>query len=224
MNKRLLILLLITTCVLHLNACSESTTVRNNNTNFNDQSTNNSSATTPDINQVITEFVQSIKEVNHKLFQDIISVSGLVIIRSFSSGYGNRGKDVRFIFPSSSIPEDLQFKVEEEEPIILHNFFSTSSKKASLEEIESDYHNELNFSFSAIDSNEPSIQDIIDICSELVSSSVDSNQYSPKIFFVGNDEVVLTESSLVADFPIGVWAVFVKENDGYKLRAIIELI
>lgn len=51
----------------------------------------------------------------------------------------------------------------------------------------------------------------------------DSNQYVPKAYNLGDREIALTESTLVADLPVGVWAVFEKKDSKFYLRAIINL-
>jgi hypothetical protein len=169
----------------------------------------------------IEDFILSIKNNDAESLKHIISPSGLLIIRNFSSGNNARGKDIRNLYSIDKIPANLQFEISGEVPITLHELFN-KSQQGKVNNIPVIKINNSSFSFKDdIETNNygPSTAEVRDLCSELISNK----DYSPKIFELGDKEVVLTESSLIAETPVGLWAIFEKLNNKYLLRAIIEL-
>ena len=175
--------------------------------------------------KVVEDFIKSIKNSDAEALKSIMSPSGLILIRNFSSGNGARGKDIRNLYLADKIPVNLQFVVSSEVPISLNQLFD-KSQQTEIANIPMVKLNDNGFHFKDdLKSNMfgPPTNDVRDICGEITSTAETNNQYSPRIFELVGDEIVLTESALVADSPVGVWAVFVKVDDKYFLRAIIDL-
>ncbi|MEW6573238.1 MAG: hypothetical protein AB1374_06355 [Bacillota bacterium] len=218
-----------------VSGCS-STKVEQNNTVNNSSSIINKStnidstpATKLDANKevvsikIVEDFIKSIKTNDAEALKRIISPSGLIVIRNSSSGNGARGKDVRNLYLPDKIPSNLQFEVSGELPIVLHDLFKT---EVEIKDIPVERLNNINFNFKDDSKSNifgPPTDEVRDICGEMTSTRDKNNQYSSKIFRLGDKEIVLTESALVADLPTGVWAVFEKLNEKYFLRAVINL-
>ena len=230
---RLAIILLIAVITLILGCSSEK--IEPANTSNSNNSTNNDStenpATSPDIKsysgfiQVIGDFIMYVKSSDTESLKSIVSPSGLIVIRNFSSGSGARGKDIRIITLANEIPGNLQFEVTGELLIILDELYG-KFQQTQIVNTPVVKLNDSIFNFKDNAKNrvyEPSTDNVIDICGEIISTIGVNNQYSPKIFELGDDEIVLTESALIADSPIGVWTVFKKADDRFFLRAIIDL-
>ncbi|MDQ0285168.1 hypothetical protein J2Z49_000258 [Desulfofundulus luciae] len=174
--------------------------------------------------KIIEDFIKSIKNNDAEALKRITSPSGLIIIRNFSSGSGARGKDIRNLYLPDEIPSNLQFEVSGEVPIILHDLFK--KEQIGIKDMPVERLNDLNFNFKDDSKSNilgPPTDEVRDICGKITSTKDTNNQYSSKIFRLGDKEIVLTESALVADSPIGVWAVFEKLNGKYFLRAVIDL-
>lgn len=175
--------------------------------------------------KVVENFINAVKTNDAEDLKQIISPSGLIVIRNFSSGNGTRGKDIRDLYLADNIPTNLEFVVSGESPIVLKNLLRESLKN-KVESIPVEKIND-NFNFKDNSKNstiEPSTDDVRDICSEITSANDKNNQCAPKIFSLGDKEIALTESALVADSPAGAWIVFEKINKRYFLRAIIDLV
>ena len=169
---------------------------------------------------VIEDFILSIKNNDAESLKQMISPSGLIVIRNFCSGFGNRGKDIRGLYSIDDIPDDLQFDVIDEIPVSLHDFFK-KIQQGEVIDMPVTQINDRYFGFTddiKTKNYGPPTEEVTDLCCYLTS-----NDFSPGIFELGEKEVVLTESSLVNYAPIGVWAVFEKQDDTYLLRAIIDL-
>lgn len=178
-----------------------------------------------DSTKTIDDFIKSIKSNDAEALKRIISPSGLIIIRNFSSGNGARGKDIRNLYLADKIPTNLQFEISGEAPVILSELFKRS-QEIEIKNITVESINGNNFNFKDDSKNNmfaPPTEEVIDICGEITSTKDTNNQYNPKIFNLEDKEIVLTESALVADSPVGVWAIFEKANNKYFIKSVIDL-
>ena len=170
---------------------------------------------------LILQSINFIKNKDVEGLKKITSPLGLVLIRNFSSGGGSRGKDIRCLYLSSEFTEDLEFIVEGEEPIALHKLF-IQSQKYEADKINIFEKKGIVFNFKDSKNNniiEPTTEEIRDLCSELTSKE----EFYPTIFKLETNELVFTESSMVSDLPVGIWAIFNKNDDKVSLRAVIDL-
>lgn len=168
----------------------------------------------------ISSFLESINNNNSEKFSQIISNSGLVVIRNFSSGtYGARGKNIRNYYTKDQVPENIEFKVDGEIPIKPSELFqgSLNSDIEKIDEISSTI-----IKINLVDSKaaiSPSTSEVINKLSNILEQVGD---VSPQIIDL-NNEIILSEIRLINDILIGSAAVFIKEDGKIKLRAIIDL-
>lgn len=204
-----------------------------NNTYSNKEIDNISNGDKSDISEnselelryTIEEFIEAIKNNDANILKRNLSPSGLVVIRNFSSGNGTRGKNIRNLFLRAEIPTNLSFEVKGELPIVLHELFK-KSQQTDFNYFLIEKISDCNFIFEDGNGKDiigPATDEIRDICGELVGSIDSDNQYIPKIYILGEKEIVLTESMLIADTPVGEWAVFENIDSNFYLRAIIDL-
>jgi len=204
-----------------------------NNTYSNKEIDNISNGDKSDISEnselelryTIEEFIEAIKNNDANILKRNLSPSGLVVIRNFSSGNGTRGKNIRNLFLSAEIPTNLSFEFKGELPIVLHELFK-KSQQTDFNDFLIEKISDCNFIFEDGNGKDiigPATDEIRDICGELVGSIDSDNQYIPKIYILGEKEIVLTESMLIADTPVGEWAVFENIDSNFYLRAIIDL-
>lgn len=164
---------------------------------------------------IVNQFIRAIQSKNSEEIKNMVSPEGLVVIRAFSSGNGSRGKNIRNVYSKEEIKNTLLFEVKDEEPINIYEAFINISEELEATDGKSGY----NFKDNIVGGEySPSTDDIIDICSELVGDGEKTKVYS-----INAEELVLTQSSLSSDLPIGVWAVFEKNGDKFYYRAVIDL-
>lgn len=205
---------------------SESTTkntVEDSNSGSDDN--NPEISNTKDSDQIIEDFIKSIKNNDAETLKSIISPSGLIIIRSFSFGNGARGKDIRDVYSADKIPANLSFEVSGEDPIVLNELF-VKSQQTEIKDIPRSDVTDNNFNFQDSIKNDtygPPTDEIIDICGGIPSDTTENSQYAPKVYILGDKEMAITESALVAYTPVGTWAVFEMIDSKLYLRVIIDL-
>lgn len=192
---------------------------------------NNKISLANDVKTTIENFNNAIYKENIDQFKQLISPSGLVIIRNFvSGGYGQRGKNIRNCYLISEIPDNLKFEVDGEVPIDLSELFPG---KLLNEGIETDYiklnGNTFGFKDSIKKENKsvsvpnPPTNEIIENCSEIMEYANDNNEERKlMVFILGNNEIALTEAQYYNGFSYGNWAIFEKINEKYYLSAIMD--
>ncbi|MEX2460405.1 MAG: hypothetical protein WD469_03765 [Paenibacillaceae bacterium] len=233
--SKLLPLLLMT---FYLAACGSASSVSESSTaktdKVIDESQKVNKASTPssekkeednirEIKLVADEFITSLSNIEADQFKELVSSKGLVIIRHILWGTdGARGQNIRQLYTKNQIPSNMMFPVLNEmsfDPISL--FDSTIVK--GIDEIpivELDEFKVGQFNFTDGDSStkkDPIINSIIELCEKIIKTS---NTSDPQIFVLGDQEIALTQSDY-SDVLFGSWAIFKKENEIYKLRALI---
>lgn len=170
----------------------------------------------------IRAFLEITQSDNIDAFKEMISASGLIIIRNFVSGNNSRGNNIRYVYSSEEIPLDIKFPVNIETPLILKNLFK-NSLTLNANQIPIKYIDGTHFNFSDnVKENifEPSNNKVWNICDKIRYNSKDINDFEPIIFILGEKEFALTESSL--KYNVGSWVIFEKVNNNYYLRAIMD--
>ncbi|NLW08533.1 MAG: hypothetical protein GX036_01570 [Firmicutes bacterium] len=170
-----------------------------------------------EIYEVITNFKMVL--TGQKDAKEILSPSGLVIIRNFpSGGFGVRGKNVRNYYSLGLLPVDFIFPVKGEIAIDPAELFMGTRKRnlanlplTTVEGVLFEFKNE----------GEPPTSEVIELCAQIgIEDLLDE---SPRVIQLNDKEVVLTESVVTNGIPLGAWAVFERIDNKYLLRAIIDL-
>ncbi|AZR74091.1 hypothetical protein BBF96_12200 [Anoxybacter fermentans] len=174
---------------------------------------------TDEISNIIYLFSESLKNSDSKTFKQLVSTSGIDIIRNFvSGGFGTRGRNIWRYYSIDSIPSNLKFPIEGEVPVDLSKLFQgTIENKNNKIPIITLKNIQFNFQNDDLTTSQ-----IIDICRK-IRSGENENDSSPRIYLLGDKELVLTESEIISGLPIGSWAVFERTGKSYSLRAIIDL-
>lgn len=218
MEKLRVIILIVLYCTtLILAGCSNK--VENSDLTMNTSQPTETEGTSEKNNvkaeNIVNQFIRAIQTKNSEEIKNMVSPEGLVVIRAFSSGNGTRGKNIRNIYSKEEIANTFSFDIKDEEPINIYEAYKNISEELETADGKGGY----NFKDNIIGGEySPSTDDIIDICSELVGDGEKTKVYS-----INDEELVLTQSSLSSDLPIGVWAVFERNGDKYYYRAIIDL-
>jgi len=145
------------------------------------------------------------------------SNEGLVVIRNFTSGFGARGKDIRHEYPRNQVPLDGVVPVQEEVPISAKEMF------ASLPQ-ETTRFSAYRLTAPKIILNEnsnatvPSTRELLDRLHVLLK---DAGPCSPCIIS-SNDTAVVGDAQIVTGLLVGNLAILRRENNGWKVRAIID--
>lgn len=171
-----------------------------------------------------TEIYEAI--TNFKMFltgqkdaKEIVSPSGLVVIRDFpSGGFGVRGKNVRDHYSLELLPANFIFPVKGEIAIDPAELFR-GTRKRNLTNLPLTVIEGVMFEFKNL--GEPPTSEVIELCAQIgIEGLLDE---SPRVIQLNDKEVVLTESVVINGIPLGVWAVFERIDNKYLLRAIIDL-
>ena len=170
-----------------------------------------------EIYEVITNFKMVL--TGQKDAKEIVSPSGLVIIRNFpSGGFGVRGKNVRNYYSLGLLPVDFIFPVKGEIAIDPAELFR-GTRKRNLTNLPLTVIEGVMFEFKNL--GEPPTSEVIELCAQIgIEGLLDE---SPRVIQLNDKEVVLTESVVINGIPLGVWAVFERIDNKYLLRAIIDL-
>ena len=171
---------------------------------------------TEEIYDAIQCFTMVLK--GQKNAKEIVSPSGLVVIRNFpSGGFGVRGKDVRYHYSLESIPVNFKFPVKGEIDIDPGELFM-GTVKSNIKSLPLITVEGLEFGFKNKD--EPATSKVIELCGRIGIEDFDG---SPRIIRLNDKEIVLTESVVIDDLALGAWAVFERIDNKYLLRAVIDL-
>ena len=167
--------------------------------------------------RAVENFISALKNKNVSEIKDNISSSGIIVIRNFSSGFGNRGKDVRNKYLFAEIPDNFQFEVADETPIDLCYLFQKAAEYG-LDEIPVLNLDEFSFfkDSDVFDLQEISTYNLIDKCS-MLPNSLDG---TPQIFVIGSKKIVLAETYSEFD---GTWAIFENEGGKYYLKIVLNI-
>ena len=173
------------------------------------------------INEVygtVEVFLNSIKDNDVKSLKGIMSEDKpYKVVRSFSSGNGTRGKEIRMDASQSHVTNQLSFLVKDETPIELGFLFQESVKNGitglTIERLEGE-----TIEVDSISSN----QQVWNMCSGIMLKMKDQD-WKAHLTVLSDTEFVLFEGGNVDDFPIGGWAVFEKNNGKYYIKGIFDL-
>jgi hypothetical protein len=166
------------------------------------------------------QFVEAVKNSDTGEFKGLVSEKGLVFIRSFLSGNGTKGLDTRDFYNAGGIPDNLSFPMVSGGSIQLKNCFKGSiAGGVDGDSILSVSDPLLGFTDDGgSGAYVPSTESVI---AELADIIINSNGAST-IYDLSGQELILAEAQLQSGLPIGNFAVFVSENGGFKLRAVID--
>lgn len=233
LKNLLLLMLIITFLVACESAHSNPTDVNSSKTNIviEEPTTVKSTASTvedmkdkqQEIKKTLRDFINSVTSSNVDDFHKLVDPKGLFIIRHILWGTdGARGKNIRDYYPQSEIPSTLQFPVPNEMPFDPSILFALSILDGAEEIPIMDLKELKDVQFNFYDHensirDQPSIKTIIELCEKIIKTS---NDIIPQVFILGDNEFVLTESDY-DDVLFGNWAIFSKEESGYKLTAMI---
>lgn len=206
----LAILILLVVGITYIVNKKTNRVISENNNNLENQSSNVISA--------VEHFVLSIRNKDYQKFKQVTSKSGLIIIRNFVTGEGTRGKNIRDYYLVDKIPSDLIFPVRGEIPIDPSNLFK-GTLEGNINKIPIKMLKGIHFNFQ--DNSEPATFRIREICTEIRSGEFEDD-LSPRIYVLGDNEFVLTESDITLGLPTGSWAIFEKVYEEYLLRAIVD--
>lgn len=165
----------------------------------------------------IGDFIKAIQDEDKDAFTKLINRDELIVVRSFSSGNGTRGKDIILNVKPDSITSDLSFPVEDETPIELNFLFKDLIEKGENELSTEDLSNQ-NFDMDQITSTEY----IWNQCSNILEK-MDNTEWGLHLIKLQDNQFALFEGGNVDDFPLGGWLIFEKNNDGYYIEGIFDL-
>lgn len=171
---------------------------------------------------VAKKFISILNSKDIESFKQMVSPSGLIVIRNFVSGNSARGNDIRNIYSAEEIPENLQLPINDEEAIDMTKLFPTSIKNSS-EEIQHLRIKEKNFNFKDTVNGavlSPSTSEVWELCGEIQRVTDNKTDSIPLIYILGDDEFALSEAE--RDFNTGTWAVFEKVDNRFYLRALLD--
>lgn len=174
---------------------------------------------------VVQEFVRAVKAGDSKALEKIVSPSGLVVIRDFSSAAGTKGETVRTTYSAGDIPPDLQFAVAGETSIDLGRLFA-ESQEVDVNKVKVLDGGDNCFAFTdSLDSPDytPTTYEVWGTCSKVTSPTTGDDPSCPTVFDIDGQEMVLTESTIASYSPVGAWAVFRNVDGKFYLRAILDL-
>jgi len=161
-----------------------------------------------------------IQRKSPELLDSITGMSGIVLIRNFSSGtYGARGENIRSFYPSPI--GRIMFPVKNETPIDVASMFPELAR-FDLNQLPSfkTMPNGLDIRDTPSEIK-PTTSELLEALSKVVLPHHDLP--TPFAVQIGDDLLVLAEGDVVDNICTGYFAIFKKMNGSYRLRALLDL-
>lgn len=162
------------------------------------------------ISELIKSFYSAIENQNSKDLAKISDKEGIVLIRTFMSGFGTRGQEFREDIIPSEFPENLTFHVQGEEPIELKISFKVDKK---------DYSNiKVYDTDESLDWDSLIKPDILKTFGKLIENEKELD-IGTRIYKLKGDSFCLAQFS-GSGLQYSSWAVFEKKDKEYFLKIV----
>lgn len=219
-TKYIFILLLVCMSFIFLIACDINTDLKKEKTTELESSNSEVTTIQDDMNKeisIIESLLKVIKDKDKNSFIKLLSKDENIVVRSFSSGNGTRGKNIIMNIKSNDVTSDLSFSVKDETPIEMSFLFKEAIqngiKDSNIENIP-----DTSIDISGIGST----QEIWDKCSRILQDMKDKD-WKPHLINLRKNQFALYEGGAVDGFPIGGWIIFEKKDGSYMIKGIFDL-
>jgi hypothetical protein len=163
-------------------------------------------------------YLDAVKNTDYNGLTNIMSANGIVLIAHYTEN--NQVLASRKFYAKADIPKNLTFPLSAATNIAIKDRFKTSFQTIfNTERIIVNTYPAIVLTDSATnDAPYPSEKSVMNQVYFIIQKS---NLYYPVIYTIGDSQFILSEAENDNGYPNGTVAVFTKENNAYKLTAIL---